>query len=68
MRFARRTRSARTGLLDPDETVVFRVDAKARSKKKRAKQKLLFRATGDTGGTQDAVRLSIKQKKSKRRK
>lgn len=52
-----------TGLIDPGASVVFRVEAKPRSEKRTAKQKLTYRGIGDTGGSRDAVLLDVKQKK-----
>lgn len=49
-------------------TMLFRVDVKARTKKRRAKQALFYNLTGSTAGPADCVRANITQKVKKKAK
>lgn len=52
----------------PGGTMLFRVDVKARTKKRRAKQALFYNLTGSTAGPADCVRANITQKVKKKAK
>ncbi len=51
----------------PGGTTVFRVDAKARTKKRRAKQTLLYSVRGTVSGPVDVVRAKVTQKVTRKK-
>jgi hypothetical protein len=48
--------------LDPGQFAVFRVDVRARSRSKRSRGQLLYRATSGGSNASDAVRIRVKHK------
>jgi len=51
------------GDVDAGSTVVFLAEAKARSRKKKARQNFTYRATSGVGDTLDSVKIKVRQKK-----